>query len=259
MVYSAFSMQVRNEKSMPEENDQTAADVAAAQAEAGAKATEDASGEQTPEEKKAAEDSAAAEADAKAKQEEEDNKEPDVKKRKTAKDFIIERQARKLAKKEVVATKKDDEEEEHEDEPDEGDVDEEDAKVIKKVLGKELSRTLAPILERQIAEEDEVEVQGFLAQNPDFKKYEAKARNYMKHPSRREVPIKAIFYEVAGDDLLKIGAERAKKANDDALRDSAGGGGGGSDDDNVSEIDAIKTPEQMAAYKEKVREKIRNK
>jgi hypothetical protein len=38
------------------------------------------------------------------------------------------------------------------------------------------------------------------------------------------LPIKTIFYEVAGDKLLKIGAERARKADKSAKETQTGGG-----------------------------------
>lgn len=237
---------------MPEENDQSADDAAKAEAtakaESDAKATENASGDQTPEEKKEADDATIAQAEADAKKAEEDNKEPEIRTRKTAKDFILERQQKKIAKLEAKKNEEDSDDESDEDD----DIDEEDEKVIKKVA----SKMLAPIFEKQIAEEDEMEVQQFVANNPDFKPYEAKVKVFMKHPSRRDLPIESIFYEVAGPDLLKIGAARAKAADDEARENSAGGGSG-SGEEKFSEIDAIKTPEQLAEYKNKMRENMR--
>jgi hypothetical protein len=222
---------------MPEENDQAASD--AAIDETIANAAEDVSGDQTPDEKKEADDAAAAEADAIAKKAEEDNKEPEVRTRKTAKDFIIERQQKKLEK--ANAKKADDED--GGDGSSDDDIDEEDEKVIKKVA----SKMFAPIIEKQIAEEDETEVQQFVANNPDFKPYEAKVKVFMKHPSRRELPIESIFYEVAGKDLLKLGAARSKAADDEARENSAGGGDGGGEDTKVKVEDM--TQEEFTAYK----------
>ena len=244
-------MQARNKKIMPEQIDQAAVDAAAAQAEIDAKAAEDQAGDQTPEQKKAADDAAAAEADAIAKKAEEDNKEPEIRARKTAKDFIIERQAKKLAK--AGAPKAGEEDDDKGGDSDEDDdVDEEDEKVVRKVA----SKMLAPIFEEQIAKADDAEVKDFLASNKDFAPYEAKVRTYMKHPSRRDLPIESIFYEVAGPDLLKLGAARAKAADDEARENGAGGGDGGGEDEK-SGIDAVTTVEEMAAYKVKLREKMR--
>lgn len=241
-------MTARNKKIMPEQIDQAAVDAAAAaEAEAAAKTAENKEGEQTPEQIKAAEESAAAE---QAKKDEEDNKEPVVRARKSSKDFILERQQKKIKK---LEAKKDDAKEDVDDSDEDEDVDEEDEKVVRKVA----SKILAPIFEEQIAKADEAEVQAFLANNKDFAPYEAKVRTYMKHESRRNLPIESIFYEVAGPDLLKLGAARAKAADDEARENGAGGGDGGGDDDEKSGIDAVTTVEEMAAYKVKLREKMR--
>jgi hypothetical protein len=73
----------------------------------------------------------------------------------------------------------------------------------------------------------------------------------MQHPSRRALPIKSIFYEVAGDKLIKIGAERAKQADKKAKDSQTGGGSnrGGEANENVWNL----TPEQFAERQEKIR------
>lgn len=150
-----------------------------------------------------------------------DGKEPVVRARKTAKDFIIERQQRKIEKlKKEDTSGKSDEGKEGEGDSDEDDVDPEDEKVIAKVV----SKHLAPIFEKQIEVEDEAEVAQFVTANPDFKPYEARVKRNMRHPSRREVPIEELFYAAAGKDLMKIGAKRAKEAEDEANRSGTGGG-----------------------------------
>lgn len=148
-----------------------------------------------------------------------DENEPPVQTRKTAKDFIIERKERKIAKLEAAKAGEGDGGKGGE-KPDDGEIDPEDEEIISKVVSKQIT----PLIEKQIEAEDEAEVQQFVAENPDFKPYEAKVKAFMKHPSRREIPIKSLFYEAAGDDLLKIGAERAKKAAEEAARSGTGGG-----------------------------------
>lgn len=140
------------------------------------------------------------------------NEEPPARKRNA--DFIIQRQQAKA--------KKDGENKDGDkgDEEDDSDVDDVDAEVI----GKEVQKHLKPFIEKQQREEDNQEIDTFLAENADFKPYAEKVRNWAKHPSRAGVPIKALFYEVAGDDLLKIGADRQKKATDEAKKTNAGGG-----------------------------------
>ncbi len=144
---------------------------------------------------------------------EDDNAEPEVRKRLSPQDFIIQRQQKKIAK---LKAGEIDEREESEDE----EIAPEDEALIKKVV----APILQPVLEKTLLAEDEQEIQDFLKENPEFKPYEAKARRFMQHPSRRQLPIKSIFYEIAGDDLLKIGAERKAKADEKARQTQTGGG-----------------------------------
>lgn len=139
--------------------------------------------------------------------------EPVVRKRKTVKDHIIERQQKRIAK---MEGKNGDDPEEEEDE----DISEEDEKMVSKIV----ERQISPLLEKQIEAEDEQELQQFIADNPEFKEFEAQARVNMKHPSRRELPIESIFYEVAGPKLLQIGARKRKEADEEALKSGTGGG-----------------------------------
>ena len=87
-----------------------------------------------------------------------------------------------------------------------------------------MEKALKPFVEKEAKAQDEQEIKDFLSANPDFKPYEAKARKYMSHPSRKDVPIEEIFYGVAGKDLLKIGAKRAKIADNEAKKTKSGGG-----------------------------------
>lgn len=144
--------------------------------------------------------------------EEDDNSEPKVRSRMTAKDFIIQRQQKKIQKLNQV---------DNDDEDDsDSDISSDDEELITKVV----SKKFAPLIERQLADDDDLEVKEFISKNPDFKEFEAKARKYMAHPSRRSLPIESIFYEVAGEKLLKLGAERQKKADLEAKNSQAGGG-----------------------------------
>ena len=208
-------------------------------------------GEQTPEQIAAAEAAQAEEAERLARE----NAEPEVHSRKSAKDYIIERQQRKIEKLKNSSQGKDDEEKEDEensgnDEDDE--VNPEDENLITKVVLKKF----APIIEKQLAGEDEVELKDFIEKNPDFKAYESQARKFMQHPSRRMLPIKSIFYEVAGDDLIKIGAKRQKDADELARRDNAGGGSARGTEGAKPDY-ATMSDEEFAKEREAVRQKGR--
>lgn len=194
--------------------------------------------------------------DADDKKPKDDGSEPETRKRKTAKDFIIERKQRQLNKAKAAAADGNKPKEDagsDEGDGDAGDDDEEinpeDAKLISKVV----DAKIAPILKQQQEAEDDAEVKAFVAANPEFAPYEAKARRFMQHQSRAHLPVKSIFYEVAGDDLLKIGAARAKAAEKEARKGQAGGGSSRSVDGgkSVSEM----TPQEFKAFQDSVRAK----
>ena len=178
---------------------------------------------------------------------EDDGSEPEQRKRLSSKDFIIQRQQKKLAKKAKAKEDNPNDDDDNEGSNDDDDIAPEDEELITKVVAKKF----APIIDKSLAADDETEIQDFLKTNPDFKPFEAKVRRYMQHPSRRALPIKSIFYEVAGDKLLKIGAERAQQADKKAKDSQTGGGSnrGGEDNQNVWDL----TPEQFAERQEKIR------
>lgn len=70
------------------------------------------------------------------------------------------------------------------------------------------------------------EISEFLTKDPNgeaFKPFIDKIKSWAKHPSRANVPVSAIAYEIAGKKLMEIGAAQARAA-DKAQRDSAGTG-----------------------------------
>jgi hypothetical protein len=73
----------------------------------------------------------------------------------------------------------------------------------------------------------------------------------MVHPSRRNLPIKSIFYEVAGDNLLKIGAKRQSEADLKAKNSQSGGGSNRAGEGKVSDWDLPK--DDFAAKQERIR------
>lgn len=147
-----------------------------------------------------------------------DNEEPVVRKRMTPKDHIIARQQKKIEK--MKNQKSDDD---NDDLFDDDDADEEE-NLNEDKINELVSERLKPIYEEKAQAEDEKEISDFITENPEFEKYAGKVREFAKHPSRAQIPIKSLFYEVAGDNLMKIGAQRAQKAEDEASRGNAGGG-----------------------------------
>ena len=173
-----------------------------------------------------------------------DNLEPPVKPRLSSQDYIIGRQHKKLSKKDESD---DDKDKDNKDEGGDNDVMPEDEALINKVVAK----NFAPIIDKSLADDDDREVASFLVENPDFKPFEAKVRRFMKHPSRRQLPVKSIFYEVAGDRMLKIGADRRAAADKEGNNSQTGGGSNRTDDTVVNDFDL--TLEEFQAKQERIR------
>jgi len=164
-------------------------------------------------------------------------------------DFILQRKNEKIAKLQKNANNGNTfDEDEEEDE----DIDAEDARLI----DKRISKAMTPLIQKQMLEEDESEINSFVKDNPDFAPYADKVRKFAQHPTRKEMPIKSIFYEVAGDDLLRIGAKREKIATDKA-KESGAGGGSGIGGDVTKNVWSL-TPSEFAAEQEKLRQKPRD-
>jgi len=174
---------------------------------------------------------------------EDDNLEPETRNKLSTQDFIIGRQKAKLAKKAKT--------EEGEGEGGKEGEGEEVAQEDKDLITKVVSPLLAPLVEKSLKAEDDKEVKDFLEKNPDFKPFEAKARRFMQHPSRKQLPIKSIFYEVAGDKLLKIGADRKTAADDKAKNSQTGGGSNRAEEGEKSDWDLPK--DEFEAKQERIR------
>lgn len=148
-----------------------------------------------------------------------DDKEPPVR-RGDASRFIIARQQRKIAKLQGGGKKSGSDAGEGDTEDD--DISPEDAALVDRVLDKRLK----PLEQKLEQDEDNNALNQFFAdaKNAHFKPYEAKIRKWAVHPTRKNLPIRAVALEIAGDDLMKIGAQRGKEADTKAKKDQAGGG-----------------------------------
>lgn len=161
-------------------------------------------------------------------------------------DFILERKNRTIAKLKGGAGKGDKSSEAAGAGEGEDAVADEDKKLILDTV----MPILEPVLKERADAQDSQELKTFLDANKDFKPYEAKIRKYMQHPSRAHLPIESIAYEVAGKDLLAIGAKRGKQADEKAKETTTGGGsaaGGG--EKSVWDL----TPAEFEAQQQKVR------
>lgn len=167
-----------------------------------------------------------------------DGSEPTVAQRKTAKDFIIERQQRKIAKMQSRSTEEGEEGASEE----QGDVDSESPSEIE---------ALRPIIEEHLSNQDAQEVTEFLSKNPDFGPFTEQVEKWMKHESRRQIPVDELFFAAAGKHLMKIGADRARKADREARETQTGGA---PNRESSAAIDwSTATKEQLEAEKHRVR------
>lgn len=94
----------------------------------------------------------------------------------------------------------------------EEDVDPEDEKTIGKIVDKRLN----PIQERIQRQNDELEVNDYLMDNPDLKAYKPVMLKYLSHPAYKNIPVANIAAIVASKDLMKLGAKKEREAQSKA-------------------------------------------
>lgn len=142
---------------------------------------------------------------------EDDGTEPPT--RKTPKDFIIERKQRQLEK--ARGGRAADDEGDDDTPVDEG----ADAEFV----DKRIQESLEPILSKQDEKDRDNELNEFVQTNPKFAPYKAKIARWWAHQSRVNLPVRTIAFEVAGDDLMRLGAQRGAEADAKARKGNAGG------------------------------------
>lgn len=106
-------------------------------------------------------------------------------------------------------------------------VDSEDAAMIGKVVAKAikpLQDQIAGQTEGLQANTDAKEVDALIREKPEFESYRDKILVYMKDPSYSNIPAGNIAKIVAGDDLMKMGAEKEREAVTDTAKTKGVGG-----------------------------------
>ena len=88
------------------------------------------------------------------------------------------------------------------------DVDPDDKEMVGKVVKEELGGIREDIRETK----DQVEVDSYIRDNPEYSKYRAVALKFMKDPSYNNIPARNIMAMVASKDLQKIGAQKEREA-----------------------------------------------
>lgn len=173
--------------------------------------------------------------------------EPPVSKRKTVKDFIIARKEAKIEKLKAQKAGGGDDGGDQTDYEEDDDLDPDDKERILKTV----TPLMQPFIDKTLQAEDNAEVDAFIAKNPEFSPYAAKARKFMSHETRRHIPIETIFMEVVGvDGMMKLGAQRLKNANDKAKNGQTGGGSPGEGGGKKSWANA--TPAEMEAERARI-------
>lgn len=150
-------------------------------------------------------------------EEEDDDEEPKTRRQQQKDNQFFAR--RRVAEKRANKGKSNDDKPEADDDSDYDDIDPKDLEII----DKKVDERLRPITERIEQEEDDREINNFLKDNPEFKKFEGKVRKYASHESRKNIPIDELFYSVAGKSLLTMGAKRARKSDAEAGQNKTGG------------------------------------
>jgi hypothetical protein len=174
-----------------------------------------------------------------------DGSDPEVRKR----DFIIARMQRREAKQNANKNKDGNDGAGDGAGNDDGDeIPEEDERLVTRVIDKRYG----DIFTKQEEAQDKAELSKFLGDNPEFKTYETKIWRFWQHESRRHLPVSTIAYEVAGKNLLKIGAARAKQA-DEKAKENANSGRSNVDTGKKAVEDM--TYEEFMAHKEAVKRK----
>ncbi len=143
----------------------------------------------------------------------EDKDEPKV--RKSKKDYIIERLQKKANKK---TSEEDDDE-----------INPNDRKLVEDVVEEKIGNTIEELKKITLEQEEEkervqeeAEVEKFCTENEKFAPYKSKILKFWRHETRRHLPLKTIAYEVAGDDLIMIGAKQQREADKAAKSTSTG-------------------------------------
>ena len=100
------------------------------------------------------------------------------------------------------------EEEKKKDEKEDEDLDPDDEKTISKVVDKKLS----PLQTQIQKQNNEIEANSYIVDNPEFAKYKPVILKYMTHSSYKNIPVKNIAAIVSANDMQKIGASKERVA-----------------------------------------------
>lgn len=170
--------------------------------------------------------------------------------------FIGLRHGKKAAKN---SGKKESEQGKGADDDDGGDDDDEDADGLHpedaEILEGAIAKAVKPLTDKLAEGEDSKELQAFLTGNPAFKPYEKRIERFMKHPTRKHLPVSTVAMEAVGPEgMIKIGAKMARSADHKKQTTKTNQGGGPRGGGNSKSVWDM--PEQdFAAMQNEVRRK----
>jgi len=101
----------------------------------------------------------------------------------------------------------------------EDEIDPDDEVTINKVV----DRRVGQLADDLKTTKDQMEVDTFIRDNPEYTKYRGVALKYMKNSSYSNIPAHNIMAMVASKDLQKLGAQKEREAIDRAKNTSGGG------------------------------------
>lgn len=121
------------------------------------------------------------------------------------------KKAAKAAKKDTDQGKGDDDDE---DGGTDGDDDDDIHPEDREILNDAVRKAVEPLTSKLAEQEDAKELQAFLTGNPAFKPYEKRIERFMKHPTRKHLPVATVAMEAVGPEgMMKIGARMARSAD----------------------------------------------
>lgn len=74
-----------------------------------------------------------------------------------------------------------------------------------------INEYMTPYLKQQQEQQNRIEIDSFLAANPDYSKYKSSIEKHVADPAYARIPVDRIAKMVAADDLMKIGARRERE------------------------------------------------
>ena len=111
-----------------------------------------------------------------------------------------------------IQTRKEIKESSSSDDEDDDDVDPDDVMAINKVVDKKLG----PLQQQIQQQNDEIEVNSYIVNNPEYAKYKPVILKYIASPAYSNIPVKNIAAIVAVNDMQKIGAKKEREASNKA-------------------------------------------